>query len=48
MFVMVALATACLSILLTILILKNKYDKRLSAFQDSVLNRQYRLPGNNY
>ena len=40
MFVMVALATACLSILLTILILKNKYDKRLSAFQDSVLKKQ--------
>ena len=37
---MVALATACLSILLTILILKNKYDKRLSAFQDSVLKKQ--------
>ena len=40
MFVMVALATACLSILLTILILKNIYDKRLSAFQDSVLKKQ--------
>ena len=40
MFVMVALATSCLSILLTILILKNIYDKRLSAFQDSVLKKQ--------
>ena len=40
MFVMVALATSCLSILLTILIIKNKYDKRLSTFQDSVLKKQ--------
>lgn len=40
MFLLVALATACFSILLTILILKNKYDKRLSDFQDSVLKKQ--------
>ena len=40
MFLLVALATVCLSVLLTILILKNKYDKRLSDFQDSVLKKQ--------
>lgn len=40
MFLLVALATACFSILLTILILKSKYDKRLSDFQDSVLKKQ--------
>lgn len=40
MFLLVALVTACFSILLTILILKNKYDKRLSDFQDSVLKKQ--------
>lgn len=40
MFLLVTLATACFSILLTILILKNKYDKRLSDFQDSVLKKQ--------
>jgi sensor histidine kinase regulating citrate/malate metabolism len=40
MYLLVALATACLSILLTILILKSKYDKRLSDFQDSVLKKQ--------
>ena len=40
MFVIVALAASLISILLTILILKNKYDKRLSDFQDSVLKKQ--------
>ena len=40
MFVLVALAAAFLSIFITILILKNKYDKRLSDFQDSVLKKQ--------
>ena len=40
MFVLVALAAACLSVFLTIVILKNKYDKRLSDFQDSVLKKQ--------
>ena len=40
MFVLVALAAAFPSIFLTIVILKNKYDKRLSDFQDSVLKKQ--------
>ena len=40
MLIIVALAGALISILLTILILKNKYDKRLSDFQDSVLKKQ--------
>ena len=40
MLLFVALAAACLSVLLTIIILKNKYDKRLSDFQDSVLKKQ--------
>ena len=40
MLVLVALAAAILSVILTILILKNKYDKRLSDFQDSVLKKQ--------
>ena len=40
MLIIVALAAALISILLTILILKNKYDKRLSDFQDSVLKKQ--------
>ncbi len=35
-----AFAAALISVLLTILILKNKYDKRLSDFQDSVLKKQ--------
>ena len=48
MLLLAALGAACISVILTICILKNKYDKRLSDFQDSVLNRQYRLPGNNY
>lgn len=40
MLIIVAFATALISILLTILILKNKYDRRLSDFQDSVLKKQ--------
>lgn len=40
MLIIVALAAALISILLIILILKNKYDKRLSDFQDSVLKKQ--------
>ncbi len=40
MLIIVALAAALISILLTVLILKNKYDKRLSDFQDSVLKKQ--------
>ena len=40
MLIIVALAAALISILLTILILKSKYDKRLSDFQDSVLKKQ--------
>ena len=39
-FVLVALASICISVFLTILILKRKYDKRLSDFQDSVLKKQ--------
>ena len=40
MLIIVALVAALISILLTILILKNKNDKRLSDFQDSVLKKQ--------
>ena len=40
MLIIVALAAALISILLTILIFKSKYDKRLSEFQDSVLKKQ--------
>ena len=40
MLIIVAFVAALISILLTILILKNKYDKRLSDFQDSVLKKQ--------
>ena len=40
MLLLVAFAAALISVLLTILILKNKYDKRLSDFQDSVLKKQ--------
>lgn len=40
MLLIVAFVAALISILLTILILKNKYDKRLSDFQDSVLKKQ--------
>ena len=39
-FVLVALASICISVFITILILKRKYDKRLSDFQDSVLKKQ--------
>ncbi|WP_196800480.1 sensor histidine kinase [Treponema bryantii] len=40
MFLLVAFGAAVISVILTILILKNKYDKRLSDFQDSVLKKQ--------
>ncbi len=40
MLLIVAFVAALISILLTILILKSKYDKRLSDFQDSVLKKQ--------
>lgn len=40
MLILVALGAAILSILITILILKKKYDRRLSDFQDSVLKKQ--------
>lgn len=40
MLILVAFGAAILSILLTILILKKKYDRRLSDFQDSVLKKQ--------
>lgn len=40
MLICVALVAAILSVIFTILILKNKYDKRLSDFQDSVLKKQ--------
>lgn len=40
MLLLVALGAAIISVILTILILKNKYDKRLSDFQDSVLKKQ--------
>lgn len=40
MLLLVALGTVLISVILTILILKNKYDKRLSDFQDSVLKKQ--------
>ena len=40
MLICVALAAAILSVILTILILKNRYEKRLSDFQDSVLKKQ--------
>jgi len=40
MLLLVAFAAALISVLLTILILKSKYDKRLSDFQDSVLKKQ--------
>ena len=40
MLLLVALGVAVISVLLTILILKSKYDKRLSDFQDSVLKKQ--------
>ena len=40
MLLLVAFAAALISVLLTILILKNKYDRRLADFQDSVLKKQ--------
>ncbi len=40
MLVLVAIVAAVLSVFLTILILKKKYDRRLSDFQDSVLKKQ--------
>ena len=40
LLLLVALGAALISVILTILILKNKYDKRLSDFQDSVLKKQ--------
>lgn len=38
--IIVILASVLISVTLTILILKSKYDKRLSDFQDSVLKKQ--------
>ena len=42
MFLQILICVGCiiLSVMLTILILKSKYDKRLSDFQDSVLKKQ--------
>ena len=40
MLLLVALGVAVLSVFLTILILKKKYDRRLSDFQDSILKKQ--------
>ncbi len=40
MLLLAAFGAAVISVFLTILILKNKYDKRLSDFQDSVLKKQ--------
>ncbi len=40
MCLLAAFASACLSVLITILILKHKYDRRLSDFQDSLLKKQ--------
>ena len=40
MLLLVAIGVALISVFFTILILKNKYDKRLSDFQDSVLKKQ--------
>lgn len=40
MLIIVAFGAALISVILTIIILKNKYDKRLSDFQDSVLKKQ--------
>ena len=39
-FILAALGTACISVIFTICILKHKYEKRLSDFQDSVLKKQ--------
>ena len=40
MLIIVAFGAVLISVILTIIILKNKYDKRLSDFQDSVLKKQ--------
>ena len=40
MLIIVAFGAALISVILTIIILKNKNDKRLSDFQDSVLKKQ--------
>ena len=40
MLILVAFGAAVVSVILTVLILKNKYDRRLSDFQDSVLKKQ--------
>ena len=40
MFILAALCAVCISVILTICILKQKYEKRLSDFQDSVLKKQ--------
>ena len=40
MLILLALGAAIISVILTILILKKKYDRRLSDFQDSVLKKQ--------
>ena len=40
MLILVAFCAAVVSVILTVLILKNKYDRRLSDFQDSVLKKQ--------
>ena len=40
MLLLAAFGAAVISVILTILILKHKYDKRLSDFQDSVLKKQ--------
>ena len=39
MLILAAAGAAVISVILTLLILKNKYDKRLSDFQDSVLSK---------
>ena len=40
MLLLVAFSTAIISVLLTILILKKKYNRRLENFQDSILKKQ--------
>ena len=40
MVLLAAFGAALISVILTIIILKNKYDRRLSDFQDSVLKKQ--------
>ena len=39
-FIFASLGLVCISVILTICILKHKYEKRLSDFQDSVLKKQ--------